>query len=215
MNAFDKRLKKLGVNAGINAPQMSNDIANILNDIAYIRKLASGCELVIASSFGCFQTLMANVNIGDKIFINPCLFPSLEIPPISDISQSELNQLIELEQTLSHQFDKSQHYFISKDDELFGSENVLKHIRLLEKFLPPENIRVYNTTKHTLTRDVMNDICKFIDEEICDLDMLDFGDPFSLDASNEDLKDIIESEEKETMIIDKIIDETEEEDILV
>lgn len=84
-----------------------------------------GIDCIIASSYGAFIALqIKNVS---KILINPCLYPSIELPKI-DANFSFVNECKIIENSMNFEQDKDKIYAIfSTNDELFSYKNEFKN----------------------------------------------------------------------------------------
>jgi hypothetical protein len=69
-----KIMRKLLPDAEIVAPQMSNDVSKVKEDVALIEKLGADCDVAFGTSYGGFLVLCAKLGI-NKFVHNPCLFP--------------------------------------------------------------------------------------------------------------------------------------------
>ena len=84
-----------------------------------------GINCIIASSYGAFIALQIK-NVC-KVLINPCLYPSIELPKI-DTKFSFVNECKIIENSMNFEQDKDQIYAIfSTNDELFSYKNEFKN----------------------------------------------------------------------------------------
>jgi predicted esterase YcpF (UPF0227 family) len=154
------------------APVLHNNVLYVQKNIDIINYLTdrNNVKIVICSSFGGFATLFANIAPDiKKIFINPCLYPSIEIAIIRGLSYPELETLLSYEdymiQHAGEIFKENNIYFISKNDKLFGTDNVEKHINLIKRFTK-DNIKLYSSDSHPATNRMLKDICQYIGDHI-------------------------------------------------
>ena len=94
-----------------------------------------GIDCIIASSYGAFIALqIKNVS---KVLINPCLYPSIELPKI-DANFSFVNECKIIENSMNLEQDKSKigkiYAIFSTNDELFSYKNEFKNCETCETF---------------------------------------------------------------------------------
>lgn len=94
-----------------------------------------GIDCIIASSYGAFIALqIKNVS---KVLINPCLYPSVELPKI-DMKFSFINECKNIENSMNLERDKDKkdkiYAIFSTNDELFSYKNEFKNCETCETF---------------------------------------------------------------------------------
>lgn len=94
-----------------------------------------GIDCIIASSYGAFIALqIKNVS---KVLINPCLYPSVELPKI-DANFSFVNECKIIENSMNLERDKDKkdkiYAIFSTNDELFSYKNEFKNCETCETF---------------------------------------------------------------------------------
>lgn len=91
-----------------------------------------GINCIIAPSYGAFIALQIK-NVC-KVLINPCLYPSIELPKI-DTKFSFVNECKIIENSMNLEQDKDKIYAIfSTNDELFSYKNEFKNCETCETF---------------------------------------------------------------------------------
>jgi predicted esterase YcpF (UPF0227 family) len=124
-------------------------------------------ELLIASSYGAFQSLFnSDVNI-PMILVNPCLKPVNELSKITELTSNEISLLSNYEQKLPemiHFHRNNTVFVISEKDDVIGSDNVKEHINLLlNNGIESNKIEIlFGETAHKINQDILKKIKMWI-----------------------------------------------------
>lgn len=107
----------------VKAWNLTSDPEQVLNDISsYVRQF--GTNMVIASSLGAFYALGVLPGSVEKILINPCVRPSVEIPKLENIPDRVIEQFKQLEDYIYSNIDAEIRVAtfagFGNDDELFN-----------------------------------------------------------------------------------------------
>lgn len=103
----------------------SFDLMNYEETIKKIRVLIRerNIKLLIGTSFGGFYTLSTNIPSSNfyRIVFNPCMFPSIEIPKLTNVDENFVSNFQEYEQQYLKEYTEPERVFgvFGKDDELF------------------------------------------------------------------------------------------------
>lgn len=135
------------------APQFENNLLKFKDNINKIKIYSNNVDIIISSSFGALETLVADIKI-PRILINPALLPYTELSKIGLINNDFLYYK-KLENIITKYLkNKNIWYIISRNDTVIGPDNVGKHIQLINKFGNSENLNIIDSNKHKVTTDI-------------------------------------------------------------
>ena len=115
----------------VKAWNLTSDPEQVLNDISsYVRQ--SKTNVVIASSLGAFYALGVLPGSVAKILINPCMYPSVEIPKLENIPDRVVEQFKQLENFTYSNIDAEARVAtfagFGNDDELFNYQSEFRRL---------------------------------------------------------------------------------------
>ena len=91
--------------------------------IRKINVLTDSVDMLIGTSLGAFYVLACDRNI-ERIVLNPCMFPSIEIPKLQTVSEGTLSAWKQLEKTVYEPVDEKKGILtfgaFADNDELFS-----------------------------------------------------------------------------------------------
>lgn len=127
-------IKQFFANDNVIAPQL--DLIDFEGTIAALKKILAENEvnIVIGQSFGAFYAFVLNSDKQFQIVTNPCMYPSKEIPNLSDVSLGEewikkfANEESKVYKNISGQLAQSTFGIFGDKDELFSYKSTFKNI---------------------------------------------------------------------------------------
>lgn len=141
------------------APQFENNLLKFKDNINKIKIYSNNVDIIISSSFGALETLVADIKI-PRILINPALLPYTELLKIGLEPSDNFKQL----ETTIPKYLKKQNiwYVISDKDNVIGTDNVEKHIQLINKFGNPSNLNIVNSDVHKVDTNIAEYVANII-----------------------------------------------------
>lgn len=158
-------LNKVFNELGYEVVSVDYDQLNPYDSLTMLEKyiVENGIDLVIGSSLGAFYTLCVCEDV-KKIVINPCMFPSKELPKIIKLSNDVIRHYSKLEGFLYKYNDT-----LSIDDVMgfFGTHDELFSYYDYFKSIFPRAYKFNSAHRPTIdafTNEVVNKIKKYINE---------------------------------------------------
>lgn len=149
-----KLVKKILAEFNIEVLTETFDLLNPHSSIEKIDNLVSDVDMIIGHSLGGFYVLFETTSI-PKIVINPCMFPSIEIPRLTTISDDLIKKWEKMENFYLKYIDAEMSSctfgIFAKNDELFS------HIDAFKEFYGKTNAGMLHYDliegNHRLTKD--------------------------------------------------------------
>lgn len=127
--AIEKELLLHSVNVKVYTFDVNEDPTLAIKQIQHLLR-TKNIDISIGSSYGCFPLLFFTNIL--KIFINPCLNPSVELPKLSGVGIDVIEKCKMLEQKLNNCSDNEAKAFtygiFATNDELFSYKSTFTHL---------------------------------------------------------------------------------------